>query len=48
MPKKQPQLAKLTGPRLYNAVARGLVSAVGARLRVAGPATAFRSALLAL
>ena len=37
---KRPQLAELTRPRLHAAVARGLVSAVGARLRVAGLATA--------
>ena len=33
MPIKQPQLAKRTRPRLHKAVARGLVSAGGARLR---------------
>ena len=33
MPTKQPQLAKLTRPRLHKAVARGLVSDGGARLR---------------
>ena len=33
MPTKQLQLAKLTRPRLQKAVARGLVSAEGARLR---------------
>lgn len=42
MARKAPQLAKLTRPRLHKAVARGLVSAGGARLRVAGLATAPR------
>jgi hypothetical protein len=40
MAPKAPQLAKLTRPRLHNAVSRGLVSAGGARLRVARRATA--------
>jgi hypothetical protein len=39
MPKKQPQLAKLTRPRLHIAVARGLVSDTVARLRAACVAT---------
>jgi hypothetical protein len=42
MPTKQPQLAKLTRPRLHKAVAHGLVSAAGARLRGARLATASR------
>jgi len=37
VPKKTRQLAKLTRPRLHKAVARGLVDAGGARLRVSGP-----------
>jgi hypothetical protein len=41
MPKKQPQLAKLTRPRLHNAVARELVTGGAGRLRVADLATAF-------
>jgi hypothetical protein len=40
MARKARQLAKLTQPRLHKAVARGLVSAGGARLREAGLATA--------
>ena len=40
--KKLPQLAKLTRPRLYKAVARGHVSDAVARLREAGLATAPR------
>jgi len=39
---KRPQLAKLTRPRLYKAVARGHVSDAVARLRGAGLATAPR------
>ena len=42
LPKKWPQLAKLTRPRLYKAVARGLVSDAVARLRGAGLVTAPR------
>ena len=40
MPRAAPQLAQLTRPRLHKAVARGLVSAAGARLRGACRATA--------
>jgi hypothetical protein len=40
MARKAPQLAKLTRPCLHMAVARGLVSAGGARLREARLATA--------
>ena len=42
MPTKQPQLAKLTRPRLHKAVACGHVSDAVARLREAGLATAPR------
>ena len=40
MPKKAPQLAKLTRPRLHKAVARGLVTGEASRLRGARRATA--------
>ncbi len=43
MARKAPQLAKLTRPRLHNAVARGHVSDAVARLREARLATAARN-----
>jgi hypothetical protein len=43
MAHKAPQLAKLTRPRLHNAVARRLVTGEASRLRGAGLATALWS-----